>query len=143
MFHKQFNSLQYRRGGDLKSQGYKEKTKRVHSKLNYALSKKEKKKMNQRSAINSKTYAFFLIKSLEENFVKKVFHFQNQFQGCRWEKNLSDIKLLSHPPSFIQEVSFSSIQYFLYSYFFQIKQHVEMCLMGQNLNLPTLNILMQ
>ena len=59
MFHKQFNSLQYRRGGDLKSQGYKEKTKRVHSKLNYALSKKEKKKMNQRSAINSKTYAFF------------------------------------------------------------------------------------
>ena len=85
----------------------------------------------------------FLIKSLEENFGKKVFHFQNQFQGCRWEKNLSDIKLLSHPPSFIQEVSFSSLQYFLYSYFFQIKQHVEMCLMGQNLNLPTLNILMQ
>ena len=85
----------------------------------------------------------FLFKSLEENFVKKVFHFQNQFQGCRWEKNLSDIKLLSHPPSFIQEVSFSSLQYFLYSYFFQIKQHVKMCLMGQNLNLPTLNILMQ
>ena len=141
MFHKQFNSLQYRRWGDLKSQGYKEKTKRVHFQVELCTLQK-RKKMNQRSAINSKTYAF-LIKSLEENFGKKVFHFQNQFQGCRWEKNLSDIKLLSHPPSFIQEVSFSSLQYFLYSYFFQIKQHVEMCLMGQNLNLPTLNILMQ
>ena len=58
MFHKQFNSLQYRRGGDLKSQGYKEKTKRVHFQVELCTLQK-RKKMNQRSAINSKTYAFF------------------------------------------------------------------------------------